>query len=288
MATTRIKFRLQGHEKFSLREGWINKGLLVVPNNPDVFLRNDASDVFGIGTNMVKSLRYWMKALGLMTEKSGSGASLTKIGELIAKYDPYIEHSFTLWLMHSNIVKNVEEATTWNMYFNRCDANNIDKDQISSILFREITKYVNGTAFSRKSLDNDIDVLINMYGKNKEAGDPEDKYSSPFATLGLLTNVNGVISKKSPDRRFISEQLVLFELANSIDNAESISIEDFILGENGLRNTYHLPTVVCNEFLDKLDAAGYIRVDRTAGLDMIYPMMELVPEEIIEKYYSKC
>lgn len=40
-----------------------------------------------------------------------------------------------------------------------------------------------------------------------------------------------------------------------------------------------------NEYLDKLDTAGYIRVDRTAGLDMIYPAKKLNPIEIVGEFY---
>ena len=60
MADEKIKIRLQGHEKFVLREGWLNKGITQVKENPVVFLGKDAPDVFGIGNNMVKSLRYWL------------------------------------------------------------------------------------------------------------------------------------------------------------------------------------------------------------------------------------
>lgn len=71
MVTKKVKIRLQGHEKFALRDGWINKALKIVPDNSDAFTRKDATDMFGIGSNMVKSLRYWMKVLGL-TNTSGS------------------------------------------------------------------------------------------------------------------------------------------------------------------------------------------------------------------------
>ena len=40
-----------------------------------------------------------------------------------------------------------------------------------------------------------------------------------------------------------------------------------------------------NEILDKLDDAGYIKVDRTAGLDMIYFIREIESTEVIEEYY---
>ena len=34
--------------------------------------------------------------------------------------------------------------------------------------------------FSEKSLSNDVDVLLNMYSRNKEREDPEEKRISPF------------------------------------------------------------------------------------------------------------
>lgn len=65
MTTKKVKIKLQGHEKFTLREGWINKGLMILPDKADAFTRKDATDLFGIGSNMIKSLRYWMRAFGL-------------------------------------------------------------------------------------------------------------------------------------------------------------------------------------------------------------------------------
>ena len=181
MAGNKIKLKLQGHEKFSLREGWINKALLIIPDIPDVFLKKDATDMFGIGSNMVKSLRYWMRAFGLTIENGLAGAELTEIGKLIAEYDPYLENPFTLWIMHSFISKNKEEATTWYMYFNHCDAEDLEKRKIEAILLREVKKYAAGQSFSEKSLGNDVDVLLNMYSRNKEKSDPEDKSISPFS-----------------------------------------------------------------------------------------------------------
>ena len=198
MATEgKVKIRLQGHEKFPLREGWINKALRVLPENPDAFTRKDATDLFGIGSNMVKSLRYWMRAFGLTNV---SGTELSEMGKLIAKYDPFLEKTFTLWMMHSYIAKNLEDATTWYMYFNRCDAEDLDKNEIESILLREVKKYAAGTTFSEKSLSNDVDVLLNMYSKNKEKFDPEDKNTSPFSQLALGKKIAAIHLLKFSDR----------------------------------------------------------------------------------------
>lgn len=283
----KIKIRLQGHEKFPLREGWLNKGILAVQNTNDVFISKEGPDILGIGNNMVKSVRYWMKAFGLIYELQGKGAFLTPVGELIAKYDLYFEDLFTLWILHSYIAKNRDEATSWYMYFNKCDANEIEKDQIEKILYREIMMYSEGLSFSDKSLKSDVDVLLNMYSKNKDKVDPEDKNVSPFSQLQLVKNIEGKYSKMHPDRRLVNEWNVLYELAIMMKGESQISIEKLINGECGLINIYQITNVVANELLDKLDAMGYIRVDRTAGLDMIYRVKEFSPEDIIDIYFTR-
>ena len=284
MAEKKIKIRLQGHEKFSIREGWINKALAVLPNNPDAFTRKDATDLFGIGSNMVKSLRYWMRAFGLT---NFSGTELSEFGKLVSKYDPYLEMVFTLWIMHSNIVKNVEEATTWYMYFNRCDAEDLEKTEVESVLLRETKKYVLGATFSEKSLSNDVDVLLNMYSRNKDKLDPEDKNISPFSQLALIKKIDGRYVKCNPSKKNFPETVVLYELALRMVEKDGVSIEEILFGDNGLAKLFNLSNIMSNDYLDRLDAAGFIRVDRTAGLDMIYPVKELIALDIIEEYYKK-
>lgn len=283
MATEKVKIRLQGHEKFALREGWINKALMILPDNADAFTRKDATDLFGIGSNMVKSLRYWMKAFGLT---NSSGTELTEMGKLIAEGDPYLEKQFTLWIMHAYIAKNIDEATTWFMYFNKCDAEDLDKNEIENILLREVRKYAAGTNFSEKSLSNDVDVLLNMYGKCKEKTDPEDKSTSPFTQLSLIKKVDGRYIKSHPNKKNLPEEVVLYELSLRMIGDEGISIEDMVFGENGLAKIYNMTGVMANDYFDRLDAAGYIRVDRTAGLDMIYPVKKISSIKIIEDFYN--
>lgn len=283
MATEKVKIRLQGHEKFTLREGWINKALMILPGNADAFTRKDATDLFGIGSNMVKSLRYWMKAFGLT---NSSGTELSEVGQLIAKYDPHLEKQFTLWIMHSFIAKNIDEATVWFMYFNRCDAEDLDKNEIENILLREVRKYAVGTNFSEKSLGNDVDVLLNMYSKDKEKIDPEDKRTSPFSYLSLIKKNIGRYIKRHPKKKDFPEEVVLYEVALRTIGDEGLSIEDIVFCEKGLAKIYNMTGVMANDYFDRLDAAGYIRVDRTAGLDMIYPVKKLSPIKVIEDFYK--
>lgn len=63
-----MKFR--AHDTFFIRKGWLSKGMKAVQTKPDVFVAKDENpmDVLGIGSNMVKALRYWLVATNLTEE----------------------------------------------------------------------------------------------------------------------------------------------------------------------------------------------------------------------------
>ena len=92
-----MKFR--AHDTFFIRKGWLSKGMRNVVANPDVFVTKDKDrnpmDILGIGANMVKALRYWLQVVGLTAEASKGQRvqSLTALGELVYKHDPYIEEN---------------------------------------------------------------------------------------------------------------------------------------------------------------------------------------------------
>lgn len=172
------------------------------------------------------------------------------------------------------------------MFFNRVDVDDLEKSQIESVLNREIAKYATGITFSDNSVKNDLDVLLNMYSKSRVINDPEDKNISPFAQLNLVKNTDGRFTKMHPDKKLINEWVVLFELALMLEDREFISIEDAIDGENGLSKIYQLTSISANEMLDRLEALELIRINRTAGLDVIYKIKNITALEAMEEYYK--
>ncbi len=99
------------HETFYVRDGWLRKGLKNLDKYGVKFFRSkEAADVLGMGKNMVNSLRFWLRATGLMGESDQQPK--TEFGKLIDKHDPYFEDIGTLWLMHYQLLKNKELSTT--------------------------------------------------------------------------------------------------------------------------------------------------------------------------------
>lgn len=291
MIENNIKYKIKGHEKFAVREGWLNKGIVAVANKEDLFLKKDAPDILGVGNNMVKSIRYWLKAFKLMEEVQRKGAYLTDLAETIKIHDIYFEDIFTLWMLHSQIVKNSEEATSWHLFFNNCDIEDYTKENIDILMKAEILKYIK-KEISDSSIKDDVSVLLNTYYKDTDSSyDPEDKYVCPLTTLGLLEKIKDKYSKKQPDLSTLSEWVILYELAcifnDTNEEINNISIEFLYTGKNSIGNIYNLSSIALNQYLDKLSNMNYIKIDRTAGIDIVYSNFEDNSIEVIKKYYSK-
>ena len=219
------KIKLRGHEKFTLREGWLNKGLDAVYDNPRIFTNKYATDILGVGSNMVKSIRYWMRAFQLVEAQGNKGEVLSELGETIRSNDPYFEDIFTLWILHSNLVKNKKDAVVWYLFFNKSDFGEIDKEMLEKHLEKELIMYAGNNDFSVSSLKLDIDVLLGMYRDDKQEENPEDKNYSPLSKLGLIKQVKNQVTKESPDLSLLSEWVILYELSCLMEKQDNISIE---------------------------------------------------------------
>ena len=278
------KIKLKGHETFVIREGWLSKGMKAVAENPKVFSEMYGADALGVGTNMAKAIRYWLKAAGLTIEKTGKGVFLSEFGEMVYHYDPYIEEDFTLWCIHINLAENEELATVWYLFFRYCEAEEFTREELEELMAEEVCRYKGDADFSRRSLSDDCHVLLQMYGREKlEEVDPEDKKICPLVRLGLLRKNGAVFKRTQPDFNRFPQEVFLYFLQGIWKDEDAVSIEKLYekttkllgLGMSGYQ-----------EYLDGLAQRGYVDINRTAGLDMIYKKTDMTRVEAAERYYG--
>ncbi len=117
MGVAAVPHSFSGHETFPFRYPWLKKGFDAVRQDASVFLRDDAITTPGVGKNMVRSIRHWCLAAGVVPEeRPGRGPwRPTNLGtRLLAEdgLDPYLEDPATLWLLHWQIASNRVRATT--------------------------------------------------------------------------------------------------------------------------------------------------------------------------------
>ena len=288
--------KIRGHETFYIRKGWLYKGLKNVKQNPTVFTNKaeNPMDVLGIGSNMVKSLRYWLQAVGLTNEpKSGiREQTFTELAELIWKNDRYLEELGTLWLLHYYLASNKENATSWYYFFNEFDLSEFKKEDFVTML-TNFTIAEFGVESALSSYEDDFTCLINTYVSrhkvNPEKVSPESNMECPFGELGLVDLVNKkekIYRKTEPQKNMLHSLIVLAVILDQTNGNSEIRIQDLLRKPCNVGKVFNLDIIELTGHLYQIEKLGHIKVVRTAGLDVIKILTDMDYATCIQTYYD--
>ncbi len=289
-----MKFR--AHDTFFLRKGWIYKGMKNVKANSSLFRSKDVNpmDVLGIGSNMVKALRYWLQALGL-TYETTSGVReqyFTELGEVIFENDPYIEEVGTLWLLHYKLATNKALATSWYFFFNEFKLKEFNRDDFNV----QISNYIRmeDQEVSERSLDDDFNCIVSTYLPRKKVNpkkiEPENNIDCPLGELSLIDisdRKQKIYKKTSPHVDSIPLLIVLSVILEQADNKKEIHISSLLNDYNNVGKIFNLDLIALLQLLTKIELLGYIKVVRTAGLDVVKITTEYNFLDCVRKYYEE-
>lgn len=294
MSSKLSKVRLKGNESFNFREGWLRKGVRCVEQYPDLFSRDDVMERLGVGSKMVKSIKYWLMASGLCEEKIEKNSHklyLTdSFGKIINEFDKYFDDISTLFFIHYKIVSNPTLCMVWSIFFNEYSGKDFTKEDMQAVCKEYLNKKMEeGALFSDSLFMDDCASVLRMYLPVQSKDDPEESLGCPLGELGLVQKspeVKNGYRKTSPIKGALDILVVLYVImSNLLEDKNSISIDDLVSAPNNIGRVFNLDRVGVNECLDQLRAAGYITINRTAGLDMVYVNEIMKPEEVMKKYY---
>lgn len=186
--------QLSGHETFPLRYGWLKKAFDAVretegdQNNKSVFSADDAIARFGVGKNMVASIRHWATAAGIIKDVSGRILTTSFGTRLFSEngLDPYMENPATSWLIHWKLCGNPNK-TTWFWAFNYFPAPSFQRDFLVKSL-EKLAKDRNWKRASNATIRNDVACFVRTYVSHPPSGKAshEDTLESPLTELGLI------------------------------------------------------------------------------------------------------
>ena len=280
------KVKLKGHESFSIREGWLTKGIFEVSENPKIFSEKNLTDIFGIGTNMVKSLKYWLTVSNLIEEGQKNEYSLSELGKLIKDNDPYMEDIFSLYFIHTQIVQNTERALIWNLFFNKCNMKVFSKNDIQARI--EYILQSENLEYNEKILGDEISALLKTYVAEQKNDTPENNFTCPLVDLKLIKKIDKDMYKKEKSSMSnLDPYIVYYLILSQAKERESINIEELLTEDNSVSNLLNLDKVLLNEYLDILKRMGLITVNRTAGLNMVYINKRYTLEEIFKIHFRR-
>ena len=290
-----MKFR--AHDTFFIRKGWLSKGMRCVEKKPDVFIARDENpmDVLGIGANMVKALRYWLQTVGLTEEpkKGRRSQKFTELGERVFKHDTYIEELGTLCLLQYVLASQKEEATAWYFFFNEFSMKEFSREDFVAALQKYIRMQDSENAYAIRSLNDDFQCIINTYlpryKSNPAKVSPENNIDCPFGELGLVDILNKrkkTYKKSIPAVDTLNPYIALAVIVDNADGRKEISLNELLTAPNNIGRVFNLDSITMLDILYRVEKLGLIRINRTAGLDVITVQEDLDFYDCVERFYA--
>jgi hypothetical protein len=259
-------------------------------------------DVLGIGANMVKALRYWMVAVGLTVEARENNHTiqrLTPLGEVIRDNDPYFEEAGTLFLLHYGLVKEknaeVTEATAWWYFFNDFKISEFTRDDFLNAMDKYLRSFDDEKPV--RTIEDDFNCIINTYVSRMKANPkkvkPESNIDCPLGELGLIdivgTERNGsrqkIYRKSAPKKDLLHPLILLAVILDNTNGEDEIRISSIQNDYGNAGRAFNLDIINLTALLYKIEIMGLIKVNRTAGLDVINIKTGWSFLDCIEEYY---
>lgn len=184
-----------GHETFPFRYAWLPKAVRECAADRNVFLEDDAMVRFGVGKNMVRSIRHWGLATGVLEEEDNPGSRARSIvpsefGRSLFGdngWDPYFEDPATAWLIHWQLAHHGRRSTTWYWTFSHSPQLEFSREDLVGWLVSLSEQKGWGRAGS-STLTRDVDCFIRTYVPTRatKTQTTEDTLDSPLVELGLI------------------------------------------------------------------------------------------------------
>ena len=289
--------QFSGHETFPLRYGWLKKAFDRVaktedqPENRAACWDDDAIARFGVGKNMVSSMRHWAKAAGVIKEPSSNSVRTTELGRLLfgpRGLDLYMEHPSTLWLIHWQLAAR-EEKTTWFWTFNHYPAITFERDSLIKRLDR-LAKDRDWSRVANTTIKSDVACFIRTYVARQPSGRTghDDALESPLTELGLIKAIG-----KKDGFRFVRGPkttlgtgvftYALLDFWSRYSNAATLSFEVIAHAPGGPGRVFLLDENDVADCLAALDnvTGGALRWSETAGLKQVVRTIDINDESTL-------
>ena len=184
-----MRYCFSGHESFPCKSMWLKKGYdYLVDRNR--FTDPDAVVKLGVGKNMVQSIRFWLRAFGLLNDDEATEIAHYLFDDRDGR-DPYAEDNATLWILHYMLVVTAV-SSIYRLFFVdlQREKKEFDKEQVLSFIKRKCNVPEQKNVFNENTVKKDIRVLLQNYLAPTSPKGYEE-YASILLELGLLRENEG-------------------------------------------------------------------------------------------------
>lgn len=270
------KIHMGRHESFPLREGWAPKALDAVQQyGSDTFHKVKGIEILGIGSNMVTSLRYWMRA-GNILDKSKT-VQLSNFGKVLVEFDPFMELRLSWLLYHYYLCQEMDGTPLFYFAFKCFDQNRFEKEAFRTAAENYYKKL--GTEFNQKSFDKEVSVFLATYVNSNINETPEENKISPLVRLNLIQKLDSNLYEFSRSPYESGMYLLVFYLLEQ-QYGDDFDLNKAFEDAQSPVKTFNISKADFQKYLSEMNQAGLIAIENTAGLSAAYLRQHLTLEDV--------
>lgn len=300
---TPTKLSFSGHETFVFRHSWLKKAVDAVTLDPEIFTRDSAIVTLGVGKNMVRSIRHWGLATGVLVEEPknrGKRIMVSEFGELIigvSGFDPYLEDPSTLWLLHWNLLRQEQRCTTWRYVFNSFPGAEFTRAALTQFVLDE-AKRADGSEVAEHSIRRDVEVFLRTYvgsADMRETAIAEDAFDCPLSELGLIEALPGsdLYELRRTRKPTLADHAFVYALCDFWNEVsptqQTLAFSEIAYRKGSPGTVFRLDESSVASRLERLDelTRGKLAYTETAGLRQVYRRAHVSRKELLEEYYAE-
>lgn len=300
-----VQAHFSGHETFPLRQIWLKKAFDQANVDGAIlksaFTDDNAIAEFGVGKNMVASIRHWALACNVMTEDGAAGGTyrITNSANAIFKedgLDPYSENPTSAWYVHWWLAGKGNRATTWKWLFNHVTSSTFSREELELPLAEYARSLDPNRKLSPATLSRDIDTCLRSYAPRSAGGSPEDYAEPMLGELGLISEEHkGQFAFRRGPKATLHNGMFAYALLDFWESAapglSSLAFEAIAFAEGSPGRVFKLDEDSIAERLLALEdmTEGALTWTDTAGLRQVHRDMNKVgnlSERMIESAYA--
>lgn len=280
----KVKYTFSGHESFFCRSLWLKKGFDFVEDGLK-FSADDSVVKLGVGKNMVSSIRYWMKAFGLL-----DGEELTDVARAILRteggYDPYLEDLGTLWLLHYMLVTK-EVASIYNLaflYFKKERNGEFTKEQLQLFVRRKCDETGNSSLYNENTVKRDVGVFLQNYVTPNTLKSNED-FAALLLNLNLIKQGDKSYYFNDLSKSTVIPDIFLYAILDRCGSSKSISFDELM----DVASIFCMTKTELIDMLMELTAkyTNALQYSDNSGVRQLLFLKKLNKNEVLNQYYRR-
>src|SRR4051812_14388125 len=287
-----MAFRFSGHETFPCRYAWLPKAYGAIAADAEAFAdEDDAMINLGVGKNMVRSIRFWVQAAGIAVARKAGGYEITPFGKAVfgrRGYDPFLEDTRTLWLIHWNLASEAEDPLfAWDYLLNVWQEPEFNRSTVLRAFRKEAEKQER--PLSDVTLEQHFETFLHTYvpTRSRKGDIQEDNLDCPLVELELIQQVGerriDQSGKREPIYAFrreekpgVTPELFAYCVSEFWKNRraaeKTLTFRDVAFGHGGPGQVFKLPEWDLRQRLEaiEIESGGMFRYHESAAQQQLF------------------